>query len=80
MIRALPKAKIDGKIYFVDERLNELRGVDDLADRISLDDIDPDYLEECISVKDIGGLQDDLCAKCEHTHGTIDCATCIINI
>ena len=39
MVRALPTVELDGKVYFIDERLRELRSVDNPHDSRPLDDM-----------------------------------------
>jgi hypothetical protein len=39
MVRALPTVEIDGKVYFIDERLRELRNINNPHDSRPLDDM-----------------------------------------
>jgi len=39
MVRALPMVEIDEKVYFIDERLRELRNVNNPHDSRPLDDM-----------------------------------------
>ena len=45
MVTALPKVKIGGTVYFIDERLNELRNVKDPSDREKMEGSKEFYLE-----------------------------------
>ena len=45
MVIALPKVKIDGTVYYIDERLNELRNVKDPSDKEKMEGSKEFYLE-----------------------------------
>jgi uncharacterized protein YkuJ len=45
MVGRLPVMKYQGKYWYVDNRLNEVRNINDFSDSISFDDIDSSAIE-----------------------------------
>ena len=60
--RELPKVKLNGKVYFADDHLQELRNVADGNDRIGYEDVYDmaDLVEDCVDASEIGQFQSEI--------------------